>query len=125
MVVVVETGWLTQRPPWTRNRWDLTLSTQITAKEASACSRDRFKMTTILFTQTTAESRDEGKERDVGEFTLYNPVVEKHERSTRTRHDIITTVSLSLASRYATNCDALCNLTPFYQNQHQRLQQFE
>lgn len=66
-----------------------------------------------------------GNERDVGEFTLYNPVVEKHERLTRTRHDIITTVSLPLASRYATNCDALCNLTPFYQNQHQRLQQFE
>lgn len=48
-VVVVETGWLAQHPPWTGNRWDLTPSTQITAKKASACSSDRFKMTTTVY----------------------------------------------------------------------------
>lgn len=48
-VVVLETGWLAQRPPWTGNRWDLTPSTQITAKKALACSSDRFKMTTTVY----------------------------------------------------------------------------
>lgn len=48
-VVVVETGWLTQHPLWTGNRWDPTPSTQITAKDALACSRDRFEMTTSVY----------------------------------------------------------------------------
>lgn len=49
VAVVVETGWLTQHPLWTGNRWDLTPSTQITAKEALACSHDHFKMTTAVY----------------------------------------------------------------------------
>ena len=47
-VAMVETGWLTQHPPWTGNRWDPTPSTQITAKGALACSRDRFEMTATV-----------------------------------------------------------------------------
>lgn len=48
-VTVVETGWLTQHTPRTGNRWDPTPSTQITAKGASACSRDRFEMTATVY----------------------------------------------------------------------------
>lgn len=40
--------WRSQHPPWTVNRWDLTLSTQITAKKALACSSDRFQTVTVV-----------------------------------------------------------------------------
>lgn len=57
-----ETGWLTQHPPSTENRWDLTPSTQITAKEASACSCDNFKVTTTVYSNMRRVPRwgDEG-----------------------------------------------------------------
>ena len=48
-VVLALPGWLAQHPPWTGNRWDLTSSTQIIAKEALACSSDRFKMMTAVY----------------------------------------------------------------------------
>lgn len=48
-MVVVTTGWLTQHPPWTGNRWDPTPSSQITAKGTLVCSRDRFNMTTTVY----------------------------------------------------------------------------
>ncbi len=45
----METSWLTQHPLWTENRWELTPSTQITAKETSAYSCDHFQMGTAVY----------------------------------------------------------------------------
>lgn len=56
-VARVETGWPSQHPLSTANRWDLTPSSHTNARATWVCSRDCLE---LVFTATTAESGSGG-----------------------------------------------------------------